>query len=160
MVTWFILGERDCSTQRRHQKLVEEAMAPIISEELRQDIRDAAVKLAENISYENAGTVEFIVDQDEATFYFLEMNTRIQVEHPVTETITGVDLIQEQINVANGETLRFAQSDIQFTGHAIECRINAEEPDGRISSNSRINYKMGNASRSRRTSGYALLPRV
>lgn len=122
------LGERDCSTQRRHQKLVEEAMAPIISEELRQDIRNAAVKLAENISYENAGTVEFIVDQDEATFYFLEMNTRIQVEHPVTETITGVDLIQEQINVANGEALRFAQSDIQFTGHAIECRINAEEP--------------------------------
>ena len=110
------LGERDCSTQRRHQKLVEEAMAPIISEELRQDIRNAAVKLAENISYENAGTVEFIVDQDEATFYFLEMNTRIQVEHPVTEAITGVDLIQEQINVSNGETLRFAQSDIIFSG--------------------------------------------
>jgi acetyl-CoA carboxylase, biotin carboxylase subunit len=123
------LGERDCSTQRRHQKLVEEAMAPIISEVLRQDIRNAAVKLAENISYENAGTVEFIVDQDEATFYFLEMNTRIQVEHPVTEAITGVDLIQEQINVANGETLRFAQSDIIFSGHAIECRINAEAPE-------------------------------
>ena len=123
------LGERDCSTQRRHQKLVEEAMAPIISEELRKDIRDAAVKLAENISYENAGTVEFIVDQDEATFYFLEMNTRIQVEHPVTETVTGVDLIQEQINVANGETLRFAQAEIQFNGHAIECRINAEAPE-------------------------------
>ncbi|MCQ6279274.1 acetyl-CoA carboxylase biotin carboxylase subunit [Bacillus sp. EB600] len=122
------LGERDCSTQRRHQKLVEEAMAPIISEELRQDIHNAAVKLAENISYENAGTVEFIVDQDEATFYFLEMNTRIQVEHPVTEMITGVDLIQEQINVANGQTLRFTQADIQFKGHAIECRINAEEP--------------------------------
>jgi acetyl-CoA carboxylase, biotin carboxylase subunit len=123
------LGERDCSTQRRHQKLVEEAMAPIISEELRQDIRNAAVKLAENISYENAGTVEFIVDQDEATFYFLEMNTRIQVEHPVTETITGLDLIQEQINVANGEALRFVQSDIRFSGHSIECRINAEAPE-------------------------------
>jgi acetyl-CoA carboxylase biotin carboxylase subunit len=123
------LGERDCSTQRRHQKLVEEAMAPIITEELRKAIRDAAVKLAENISYENAGTVEFIVDQDEATFYFLEMNTRIQVEHPVTEAVTGIDLIEEQINVANGEALRFEQSDIQFRGHAIECRINAEAPE-------------------------------
>lgn len=122
------LGERDCSTQRRHQKLVEEAMAPIIPEKLRQDIRTAAVQLAESISYQNAGTVEFIVDQDEAKFYFLEMNTRIQVEHPVTEVITGVDLIQEQINVANGETLRYVQSDIDFSGHAIECRINAEAP--------------------------------
>ena len=122
------LGERDCSTQRRHQKLVEEAMAPRISEELREAIRSSAVKLAENISYENAGTVEFIFDEDEQKFYFLEMNTRIQVEHPVTETITGVDLIEEQINVANGEKLRFAQSDIQFSGHAIECRINAEVP--------------------------------
>ncbi|WP_285766688.1 acetyl-CoA carboxylase biotin carboxylase subunit [Peribacillus sp. SI8-4] len=122
------LGERDCSTQRRHQKLVEEAMAPEIPEKLRQDIRTAAVKLAENISYQNAGTVEFIVDQDEAKFYFLEMNTRIQVEHPVTEAVTGVDLIQEQINVANGERLRFSQSDIAFSGHAIECRINAEAP--------------------------------
>lgn len=123
------LGERDCSTQRRHQKLVEEAMAPRISEELRGEIRSAAVKLANNISYENAGTVEFIFDEDEQKFYFLEMNTRIQVEHPVTETITGVDLIQEQINVANGEKLRFAQSDIKFSGHAIECRINAEVPE-------------------------------
>ncbi|MCQ6282412.1 acetyl-CoA carboxylase biotin carboxylase subunit [Bacillus sp. EB600] len=123
------LGERDCSTQRRHQKLVEEAMAPRISEELREEIRSAAVKLADNISYENAGTVEFIFDEDEQKFYFLEMNTRIQVEHPVTETITGVDLIQEQINVANGEKLRFAQSDVKFSGHAIECRINAEVPE-------------------------------
>lgn len=123
------LGERDCSTQRRHQKLVEEAMAPAISEELRRDIRNAAVKLAENISYESAGTVEFIVDQDEKKFYFLEMNTRIQVEHPVTETITGIDLIQEQIHVKNGEKLRFTQSDIRFIGHSIECRINAEAPE-------------------------------
>ncbi len=123
------LGERDCSTQRRHQKLVEEAMAPIISEELRQDIRNAAVKLGKNISYENAGTVEFIVDQDEETFYFLEMNTRIQVEHPVTEAVTGIDLIEEQINIANGEKLKFNQLDITFTGHAIECRINAEVPE-------------------------------
>ncbi|WP_338448819.1 acetyl-CoA carboxylase biotin carboxylase subunit [Niallia oryzisoli] len=123
------LGERDCSTQRRHQKLVEEAMAPGVSEELREEIRSAAVKLAENISYENAGTVEFIYDEDEKKFYFLEMNTRIQVEHPVTETVTGVDLIQEQINVANGEKLRFTQDDIRFSGHAIECRINAEAPE-------------------------------
>ncbi|MFJ8415625.1 acetyl-CoA carboxylase biotin carboxylase subunit [Bacillus paramycoides] len=123
------LGERDCSTQRRHQKLIEEAMAPNISEELRQNIRSTAVILAENISYENAGTVEFIVDQDEETFYFLEMNTRIQVEHPVTEMITGVDLVQEQINIANGAKLRFTQSDIVFSGHAIECRINAEAPE-------------------------------
>jgi acetyl-CoA carboxylase biotin carboxylase subunit len=123
------LGERDCSTQRRHQKLIEEAPAPNISEKLRQEIREAAVKLAKNISYENAGTVEFIVDQDEQKFYFLEMNTRIQVEHPVTEAITGVDLVQEQINIAHGEKLRFTQSDIRFTGHAVECRINAEAPE-------------------------------
>lgn len=123
------LGERDCSTQRRHQKLIEEAPASNISEKLRQEIREAAVKLAKNISYENAGTVEFIVDQDEQKFYFLEMNTRIQVEHPVTEAITGVDLVQEQINIARGEKLRFTQSDIRFTGHAVECRINAEAPE-------------------------------
>ncbi|WP_339209871.1 acetyl-CoA carboxylase biotin carboxylase subunit [Aeribacillus sp. FSL K6-8210] len=123
------LGERDCSTQRRHQKLIEEAPAPNISEKLCQEIREAAVKLAKNISYENAGTVEFIVDQDEQKFYFLEMNTRIQVEHPVTEAITGVDLVQEQINIAHGEKLRFTQSDIRFTGHAVECRINAEAPE-------------------------------
>jgi acetyl-CoA carboxylase biotin carboxylase subunit len=123
------LGERDCSTQRRHQKLIEEAMAPLISEELRQEIRNAAVTLAKNIAYENAGTVEFIVDQDEATFYFLEMNTRIQVEHPVTEAVTGIDLIQEQIQVEEGETLRFVQSAIAFSGHSIECRINAEAPE-------------------------------
>lgn len=123
------LGERDCSTQRRHQKLIEEALAPLISDELRQGIRSAAVKLAKNISYENAGTVEFILDHEESKFYFLEMNTRIQVEHPVTEAITGIDLVQEQIIVANGETLSFAQSDIKFTGHSIECRINAESPE-------------------------------
>jgi len=123
------LGERDCSTQRRHQKLVEEATAPNISETLRENIRSAAVKLAKSISYENAGTVEFIVDQDEEAFYFLEMNTRIQVEHPVTEAITGVDLVQEQIHVATGEELRFTQSDIVFSGHAMECRINAESPE-------------------------------
>ena len=122
------LGERDCSLQRRHQKLVEESPAPAITEALREEIRQAGVTLARNIRYENAGTVEFIVDQDTETFYFLEMNTRIQVEHPVSEMITGIDLVQEQFRVARGESLRFSQSDVTFRGHAIECRINAELP--------------------------------
>jgi len=122
------LGERDCSLQRRHQKLVEESPAPAITEALREQIRQAGVTLALNIRYENAGTVEFIVDQDAEKFYFLEMNTRIQVEHPVSEMITGIDLVQEQFRVARGESLRFSQSDVKFRGHAIECRINAELP--------------------------------
>jgi acetyl-CoA carboxylase biotin carboxylase subunit len=122
------LGERDCSLQRRHQKVVEEAPAPMLSAARRDEIRQAAVKLAANISYENAGTVEFILDQETEEFFFLEMNTRIQVEHPVTESITGIDLVQEQFRIAAGEKLRFQQSDIVFRGHAIECRINAEEP--------------------------------
>ena len=120
------LGERDCSLQRRHQKLVEEAPAPNMTESLRQQIRDAGVALAKGFGYENAGTVEFIVDQDAQAFFFLEMNTRIQVEHPVTECITGIDLVQEQLRIARGEKLRFRQDDVQFRGHAIECRINAE----------------------------------
>jgi acetyl-CoA carboxylase biotin carboxylase subunit len=123
------LGERDCSLQRRHQKLVEEAPAPAMTEARREEIRQAAVTLAQNIGYENAGTVEFIFDQDTGMFYFLEMNTRIQVEHPVSEAITGVDLVQEQLRIARGEPLRFSQSDVIFRGHAIECRINAELPD-------------------------------
>jgi acetyl-CoA carboxylase biotin carboxylase subunit len=122
------LGERDCSLQRRHQKLVEESPAPAITDTLREEIRQAGVTLARDIRYENAGTVEFIVDQDTETFYFLEMNTRIQVEHPVSEMITGIDLVQEQFRVARGESLRFSQSDVTFRGHAIECRINAELP--------------------------------
>ncbi|MCD6074899.1 MAG: acetyl-CoA carboxylase biotin carboxylase subunit, partial [Rhodospirillales bacterium] len=120
------VGERDCSLQRRHQKVVEEAPAPGVSESLRDEIRAAAVKLAKNIGYENAGTCEFIYDEDAKTFYFLEMNTRIQVEHPVSETISGIDLVQEQFRIAAGEALRFKQSDIVFRGHALECRINAE----------------------------------
>ena len=122
------LGERDCSLQRRHQKLVEESPAPNIAEPLREAIRQAGVMLARSIGYENAGTVEFIYDEDEKKFYFLEMNTRIQVEHPVSEMVTGIDLVQEQIRVARGERLRFRQEDIVFRGHAVECRINAEVP--------------------------------
>ena len=122
------IGERDCSLQRRYQKVVEEAPASSISEPLREKIRGAAVTIAEQMRYENAGTVEFIVDQDSGNFYFLEMNTRIQVEHPVTEMITGIDLVKEQIRIADGQPLPFTQSDVRFTGQAIECRINAESP--------------------------------
>jgi acetyl-CoA carboxylase biotin carboxylase subunit len=123
------LGERDCSTQRRHQKLIEESGAPCISETLRNGLQSDAVKLAKSLSYENAGTVEFLVDPDEGKYYFLEMNTRIQVEHPVTELVTGVDLVEEQIRIADGEPLSRKQQDVRFSGHAIECRINAEQPE-------------------------------
>jgi acetyl-CoA carboxylase biotin carboxylase subunit len=122
------LGERDCSMQRRHQKLVEETPAPGLSGTLRRQIRDAAVTFAAKMKYANAGTIEFVVDQESQAFYFLEMNTRIQVEHPVSELVTGIDIVQEQLRIASGEGLRFAQGDIVFRGHAIECRINAELP--------------------------------
>jgi acetyl-CoA carboxylase biotin carboxylase subunit len=120
------LGERDCSIQRRYQKVIEEAPSPAVSPELREKIWETAVTIARQIGYENAGTIEFIFDQDAGQFYFLEMNTRIQVEHPVTEEITGVDLVKEQIRVAAGLPLSFAQDEIQIKGHAIECRITAE----------------------------------
>jgi acetyl-CoA carboxylase biotin carboxylase subunit len=122
------LGERDCSTQRRYQKLVEETPAPGLSDGLRAALHAAAVRFAQRLSYRGAGTVEFLVDKERDSFYFLEMNARIQVEHPVTEAVTGVDLIAEQIAIASGAGLRLAQSDIRITGCAVECRINAEDP--------------------------------
>jgi acetyl-CoA carboxylase biotin carboxylase subunit len=122
------LGERDCSLQRRHQKIIEEAPAYAVSEGVRAKICTAAVALAKSIGYQNAGTVEFIFDNDTQEFFFLEMNTRIQVEHPVTEMITGVDLVAQQMRIARGEPLPFKQADLRVSGHAIECRINAESP--------------------------------
>lgn len=121
------LGERDCSIQRRNQKVMEEAPGPTISEELRMSMGEVAVKAAKSIGYKNAGTIEFLLDKD-GNYYFMEMNTRIQVEHPITEMITGMDLIKEQIKIAYGESLAFTQEDIKLNGHAIECRINAENP--------------------------------
>ncbi|MFD1204411.1 MULTISPECIES: acetyl-CoA carboxylase biotin carboxylase subunit [Sporosarcina] len=122
------LGERDCSIQRRMQKLVEEAPSPALTPKLRKEMGEAAVKAAEAVNYRGAGTVEFIFDHINEKFYFMEMNTRIQVEHPVTEMITGIDLIKQQLKVAAGEKLAYRQKDIQFNGWAIECRINAENP--------------------------------
>jgi acetyl-CoA carboxylase, biotin carboxylase subunit len=121
------LGERECSIQRRHQKIIEEAPSPVVNEKLRRRMGRTAVEAAAAVQYVNAGTVEFLVDKD-GDFYFMEMNTRIQVEHGVTELVTGRDLVKEQILVATGEPLSFAQKDITFSGHAIECRINAEDP--------------------------------
>jgi len=123
------LGERDCSVQRRYQKVIEESPAPSLPERLREEIRTAAVTIAQNIGYQSAGTVEFILDKDTEKFYFLEMNTRVQVEHPVTEMVTGVDIVQEQIRIAAGEPLSFKQSEVVLTGHAIECRLTAEAPE-------------------------------
>ncbi len=121
------LGERECSIQRRHQKLIEESPSPVLTPELRQKMGETAVRACQEIGYANAGTIEFLLDQDQ-NYYFMEMNTRIQVEHPVTEMVTDTDLVREQIQVAAGEHLRFKQDDITFRGHAIECRINAESP--------------------------------
>lgn len=121
------LGERDCSVQRRNQKVIEESPSPFINEELRKKLGEAAIRLAKTVGYENAGTVEFIVD-NEKNFYFIEMNTRIQVEHPVTEQVTGIDIVKEQIRIAYNSPLSFTQENVKLNGHAIECRINAEDP--------------------------------
>lgn len=123
------LGERDCTIQRRMQKLIEETPSPSISEKMRQKMGEAAIKAAQAVEYIGAGTVEFIYDYKQDLFYFMEMNTRIQVEHPITEMVTGIDLIQEQLHIASGQKLHIKQSDINLNGWSIECRINAEDPN-------------------------------
>lgn len=120
------LGERDCSIQRRHQKLLEESPSPVVDQKLRKRLGDAAIKAAKSVNYVSAGTIEFLLDEHH-NFYFMEMNTRIQVEHPVTEMVTGIDLIKEQIRIAAGERIHFTQDDVKVRGAAIECRINAED---------------------------------
>jgi acetyl-CoA carboxylase biotin carboxylase subunit len=122
------LGERECSIQRRHQKLLEESPSPALTEKLRRKIGNVVIDAARAVQYTNAGTFEFLMDAD-GHFYFMEANTRLQVEHPVTEMVTGIDIVKEQIRIAAGERLSFKQSEVTFTGHAIECRINAEDPD-------------------------------
>ncbi|MGD8403885.1 MAG: acetyl-CoA carboxylase biotin carboxylase subunit, partial [Anaerolineales bacterium] len=136
------LGERECSLQRRHQKLLEEAPSSFVDEELRRKMGEVAVKAAQAVDYVNAGTIEFLVDK-EKNFYFLEMNTRLQVEHPVTEMVTGVDIVAEQIRIARGRQLNYKQEDVRFNGHAIECRINAEDPyNGFLPSTGRITHSL------------------
>jgi acetyl-CoA carboxylase biotin carboxylase subunit len=132
------LGERECSIQRRHQKLLEESPSPAVSERLRRKMGHIAVDGAKAVGYVGAGTMEFLLDEKE-NFYFMEMNTRIQVEHPVTEMVTGIDLVKEQIQVASGEPIGFTQKDITFGGASIECRINAEDPDTFMPSPGKIN---------------------
>lgn len=133
------LGERDCSIQRRHQKLIEEAPSPVSTQKFRKKIGELAIKAAKAIKYYNVGTIEFIVDQDQ-NIYFMEINTRVQVEHPVTEEITGVDIIKEQIKIAAGFPLSIKQNQIRFSGHSIECRINAEDPDTFVPSPGKITF--------------------
>lgn len=123
------LGERDCTVQRRHQKLIEEAPCPVIDAETRKKMGDAALALVKEVGYQNVGTVEFLLDDDRKSFYFMEMNTRVQVEHPVTEMVTGIDIVKLQLRIASGEKLNIRQQDIKINGHAMECRINAEDPD-------------------------------
>ncbi|MEW5792390.1 MAG: acetyl-CoA carboxylase biotin carboxylase subunit [Pseudomonadota bacterium] len=132
------LGERDCSVQRRHQKVIEEAPAPGISEKVRKQMGEVVVKACKRIHYRGAGTFEFLMDTRDGKFYFIEMNTRVQVEHPVTELITGIDIVKEQIRIAAGLPLSVRQEDVRFQGHAIECRINAEDPERFVPSPGRI----------------------
>ncbi|MBF0518928.1 MAG: acetyl-CoA carboxylase biotin carboxylase subunit [Nitrospirae bacterium] len=133
------LGERDCSVQRRHQKLIEESPSPVITERLREKLGKYAIKAAEVLKYRNVGTVEFIVDRDDS-IYFMEINTRVQVEHPVTEAVTGVDIIKEQIRLASGLPLSIKQKNIKIHGHAIECRVNAEDPYTFVPSPGKITF--------------------
>jgi acetyl-CoA carboxylase biotin carboxylase subunit len=136
------LGERECSLQRRHQKLLEESPSPFLDQDLREKMGQVAVRAAQSVEYLNAGTIEFLVDKNK-NFYFLEMNTRLQVEHPVTEMVTGVDIVAEQIRIARGRQLSYTQQDIRFNGHAIECRINAEDPyNGFLPSTGRITHSL------------------
>lgn len=134
------LGERDCTVQRRFQKVVEESPCPVMDDKIRQKLCQSAVDIAKHVNYDSAGTVEFLYDQDEKKFYFMEMNTRIQVEHPVTEQRTGVDLIAEMIKSAAGQPLSYKQEDIKFVGHSIECRLNAEDPETSMPSPGKIQY--------------------
>jgi acetyl/propionyl-CoA carboxylase alpha subunit len=127
------LGERECSIQRRYQKLVEESPSPAVNKELRERMGEVALKVVGKVGYVGVGTVEFLLDKD-GSFYFIEMNTRIQVEHPVTEAVTGVDLIKQQIRIAAGEKLKIKQKDVRIKGHSIECRINAEDPENFVPS--------------------------
>ena len=126
------LGERDCSLQRNNQKVLEESPSVAIGKTIRDQIGSAAVRAAESVGYENAGTIEFLYDEGKGEFYFMEMNTRVQVEHPVTEFVTGMDIVKEQIKIAAGQELSVRQEDIQISGHAIECRINAENPASQL----------------------------
>ncbi len=136
------LGERECSIQRRHQKLLEESPSSFLDDEMREKMGSIAVKSAQAVDYVNAGTIEFLVDKDR-NFYFLEMNTRLQVEHPITEMVTGVDIVAEQLRIARGRQLSYTQEQIQFNGHAIECRINAEDPfNGFMPSTGRITHSL------------------
>lgn len=131
------LGERECSVQRRHQKLIEETPSPVVSNDVRSELGEKVVRALTEVGYRSAGTMEFLMDQS-GDFYFIEMNTRIQVEHPITEMVTGIDLVKQQIRIAGGESLALSQSDIRFSGHSIECRINAENPTTFVPSPGRI----------------------
>ena len=133
------IGERDCSIQRRHQKLIEESPSPVSTEKFRKKIGELAVRAARAIKYKNIGTIEFIVDM-EGNIYFMEINTRVQVEHPVTEMVSGIDLIKEQIKLAAGFPIEYKQHQIKISGHSIECRINAEDPERFIPSPGKITF--------------------